>query len=94
MITRIVKLTIAPEHSATFKKNFHKNKELILAQLGCRHVEMLTDVKYPNIHFTYSKWEDESDLNNYRKTELFKGIWVTVKPMFCAMPEAWSVIEA
>jgi len=41
--------------------------------------------------FTYSKWEKESDLETYRNSELFKGVWATTKPMFEAKANAWSV---
>ena len=32
--------------------------------------------------FTYSRWENDSDLENYRTSYLFKNIWATTKPMF------------
>jgi len=43
------------------------------------------------VFFTYSYWNDESDLENYRKSELFKNIWSATKKNFSAKPEAWSV---
>ena len=45
--------------------------------------------KFPNIKKV--KWEKESDLETYRNTELFKGVWATTKPMFASKAGAWSV---
>ena len=41
--------------------------------------------------FTYSYWDSENDLNNYRKSELFNEVWTFTKKLFNAKPEAWSV---
>ncbi len=32
-----------------------------------------------------------ADLENYRNSKLFRGIWSKTKPMFNGKPEAWSV---
>jgi len=93
MITRIVKLTIDPNKTEAFKSAFVDNKEHIGDFPGCTHLEILRDAKYSNIFFTYSKWETEDAIENYRKSDLFKGIWKNVKPMFCAKPEAWSLLS-
>ena len=58
---------------------------------GCSHLELLNDINSPNIYFTYSYWNDETDLNNYRNSELFASVWSKTKILFCAKPEAWSV---
>lgn len=91
MITRLVKLTIDPTKVEVFKRLFVDNKELIAAFEGCLHLEILNDVSQPNVYFTYSKWQNVDAIENYRKSDLFNGIWSQVKPLFVAKPEAWSL---
>ncbi len=74
-----------------FLNNFEVIKEKIRHFPGCRHLELLRDKNDDTIFFTYSKWEKDSDLENYRKSELFGGIWATTKPMFRSKAQAWSV---
>jgi heme-degrading monooxygenase HmoA len=57
---------------------------------GCMHVELLKEVKEGQIYFTRSIWHHENDLNNYRNSELFKGVWTDTKALFDAKPEAWT----
>ena len=52
---------------------------------------MYRDKTDSNIFFTYSYWENEQDLENYRNSDLFKDIWAKTKPMFNDKPVAWSV---
>jgi len=48
------------------------------------------DSNNPNLHFTISLWDSEKDIDNYRKSALFAGIWATVKPWFSNKAQAWS----
>ncbi len=91
MLTRIVKLTFAPDKVADFLKTFDERKEMIASFEGCSSVELLRDVQNPNIFFTYSKWDNEKSLEKYRNSELFNTVWDMVKQWFAAKPEAWSV---
>lgn len=90
MINRIVKLTFHTKHVEEFLGIFNDSKPKIEAQPGCRSVHLMQDVKNPNVMFTYSVWESEEDLDNYRKSELFGGVWPRTKALFEAKPEAWS----
>jgi len=74
-----------------FLKNFHQNKEKIRDFKGCLFLELYQEKDNPNVFFTYSYWDSEIDLNNYRKSELFIRVWAKTKAMFNAKPEAWSV---
>ncbi|MFN7100290.1 MAG: putative quinol monooxygenase, partial [Flavobacterium sp.] len=49
------------------------------------------DKSNPSIFFTYSYWESEADLENYRNSALFKEVWAYTKAFFNDKPEAWSV---
>jgi quinol monooxygenase YgiN len=91
MITRIVKLTISPEHVQLFEQLFVANRERIAAFEGCTHLEILKDIHQPAIYFTYSKWRSAADIEAYRQSDLFNGIWSKVKPLFADKPEAWSL---
>ena len=91
MFTRIVKMTFREDCVAEFKANFDQNKELIRNFEGCQHLKLLRDKNNPNIFFTYSIWESEDHLENYRHSELFAGVWAKTKVLFDDKPEAWSV---
>lgn len=91
MFTRIVKLELEKENVAPFLSNFEEVKEKIRNFPGCTFLELYNDKNDETIFFTYSRWKDESDLENYRKSELFKGVWSVTKPMFSKRAEAWSV---
>tara|TARA_B100000780_G_C21108329_1_gene447713 strand:+ start:1056 stop:1346 length:291 start_codon:yes stop_codon:yes gene_type:complete len=90
MIVRIVKLSFHLENISAFKAIFESNKANIITQKGCMYLEVYQDVENPHIFFTYSKWGSETDLNTYRSSELFQGIWVETKKLFNAKPNAWS----
>lgn len=91
MFTRIVKMEFRNEEISQFLSNFEIVKEKIRAFEGCTFLELYRDKKNEDIFFTYSRWEDESDLENYRNSDLFKNVWATTKPMFRSKAQAWSV---
>lgn len=91
MIIRIVKMTFMPEKVNDFLEIFHASKHLIRNFEGCSHLELLNDINSPNIFFTYSYWQSENALNNYRDSELFGTVWKKTKVLFAAKTEAWSV---
>jgi heme-degrading monooxygenase HmoA len=91
MIIRIVKMTFQPEKINAFQELFDKSKHLIRAMPGCSRLELLNDINTPTIFFTYSYWDSETDLNNYRNSDVFKNIWGQTKVLFSEKPEAWSV---
>lgn len=91
MLVRIVKLSFEPAKIKEFLTNFEMVKEKIRNFDGCQFLELYRDQNDTNIFFTYSYWNTEDDLNNYRHSELFKAVWAKTKPLFNAKPEAWSV---
>ncbi len=93
MLVRIVKLSFAPSKINAFLENFNKNKHNIRNFEGCRLLELYNDKKDSNIFFSYSYWESETHLENYRNSELFKNVWAKTKIMFNNKPEAWSVTK-
>ncbi len=93
MFIRIVKMEFQPEKVEAFLQNFESVKEKIRHFPGCQHLELYRDKNHANIFFTYSKWNEEAALENYRNSDLFKSVWSVTKPMFSKNAEAWSVDE-
>ena len=74
-----------------FLEMFDEKKMLIRNTDGCKLLELYQDKSNPEIFFTYSYWESENDLENYRNSELFKETWAQTKTYFNNKPQAWSV---
>jgi len=91
MFVRIVKMSFDENKIEEFLNNFHQVKEKIRDFEGCQFLELYQDKDHVNIFFTYSYWNTEQDLNNYRKSDLFIHVWSKTKKIFNAKPEAWSV---
>ena len=91
MFVRIVKMSFHEKNIPQFLENFEINKTEIRNFQGNRLLELYQDKNQPTIFFTYSYWETEQDLENYRKSELFGKVWKFTKTIFDAKPEAWSV---
>ncbi len=91
MFVRIVKMSFHEENIPKFLENFDLMKEKIRNATGNRLLELYQDKQNPEIFFTYSYWETEADLENYRNSELFNDVWQFTKKLFNDKPEAWSV---
>ncbi len=91
MFIRIVKMSFHEENISKFLENFNLIKEKIRNSPGNRYLELYQDKNNPEIFFTYSFWETEEDLENYRKSALFDEVWTFTKKLFNDKPEAWSV---
>ncbi len=91
MFIRIVKMTFESTKVELFLENFNENKEKIRNFEGCRLLELYRDKNTPTIFFSYSYWDSEKQLDNYRNSELFKAVWAKTKALFSEKPEAWSV---
>ena len=91
MFVRIVKMSFAEENIPAFLENFKLMKDRIRNAPGNRFLELYQDKNNKCIFFTYSYWETEDDLENYRKSDLFTEVWDFTKKLFNDKPEAWSV---
>lgn len=91
MFIRIVKMSFHPQNIPAFLENFELMKDKIRNAPGNRLLELYQDKNNPEVFFTYSYWEQESDLENYRNSELFYDVWQFTKKLFNDKPEAWSV---
>jgi heme-degrading monooxygenase HmoA len=91
MFVRIVKMSFHAKHIPEFLTIFEEKKQFIRNSEGCKLLELYQDKTNSEIFFTYSYWDDEQDLENYRNSELFKTVWAKTKVFFNNKPEAWSV---
>ncbi len=91
MFVRIVKMSFEPSKIDEFLQIFQQSKKKIRNFQGCSFLELYRDKTRNNIFFTYSYWETENDLENYRKSALFQSVWGRTKVLFNKPPEAWSV---
>ena len=91
MIVRIVQMEFKPENVERFKALFVEKKEKIRAFPGCLYLELLQGTAANDVVFsTYSHWESETALNNYRYSELFAETWKETKSLFSAQAKATS----
>ena len=79
------------KHISAFQEMFATKKTQIRNTKGCLLLELYQDKNNPEIFFTYSYWNSEQDLENYRNSSFFKATWQQTKRYFNAKPEAWSV---
>ena len=93
MITRIVRMEFQPGHVDDFLAHFNSIKNLIRNFPGVLQLELHRDATQANVFYTYSKWNAESDLEAYRKSELFEVTWAQAKLWFGAKPRAFSLRE-
>ncbi len=82
MLIRIVDMKFKEGERDAFLTVFNSSKAAIAAFEGCLHLELLNDHADPNRFFTYSHWESEKSLENYRHSELFKNTWNKTKILF------------
>ncbi len=91
MLVRIVKMEFQPEKVTDFLLFFDQVKSQIASFDGCLGMKLMQDQANPATIFTYSHWESQESLNNYRDSDLFGKVWPNVKPWFKEKPEAWSL---
>ncbi len=91
MFVRIVKLTLQEDKIEDFKIHFEQHKDQIRNFIGCQFLEVYQDRNNPSIWFTYSYWDDETNLEEYKKSTLFGEVWPYVKSLFKEKAEAWSL---
>ena len=89
-LIRIVRMTFRENDVEDFLMVFNDNRQKIRSFPGCEHLELHQDYYRSNVYSTYSLWEDDQALENYRKSALFKSVWSKTKPLFAEKPVAFS----
>ena len=84
-------MTFKDENVEAFKELSKEIKPLIRVQKGCIYLEILQDISNPNIFFSYSHWQKEDNLEQYRRSDFFNDVWPKTKQWFAENPEAWSL---
>jgi len=92
-IIRIVRLTFPIENTEKFAEIFHASKDRIAQFDGCLSVEIMKDHNDPQVYYTYSKWDSQNHLDEYRKSAFFKETWTNTKALFSARALAFSMIS-
>lgn len=93
MLIRFVRMTFKENEVKNFLSIFEASKYKIRAFPGCNHLELQQDYHKPNIFSTYSYWDDDIALDNYRSSKLFKEVWAKTKILFADKPIAFSQIK-
>lgn len=76
-----------------FLSLFESVKDKIVAFPGCKHVELCRDSKIDHVFYTFSEWDSEEHLEDYRHSELFEDTWAKTKVYFSGKPLAYSLIK-
>jgi len=84
---RIVRLSLNSAYADQFLGLFEKNKSRIAGHVGCRFVYLL---RCGDTFFTVSGWDRPGDLETYRTSELFRGIWKQTRSWLSEPAQAWS----
>ena len=82
-----------PEKVNDFLELFEVVKGKIICCEGCVHLELCKDAALDNVYYTFSKWESENDLNNYRHSDFFADTWIKTKALFGGKPLAYSLMS-
>lgn len=90
MLIRIVRMTFREEEVAAFLELFNASKDQIRNFSGCHHLTLLQDFHDSNVFSTYSIWDNEEALNEYRHSALFAQVWKETKAKFATPPLAFS----
>ena len=82
-----------PEKVNDFLALFEIVKGKIINCEGCLHLELCKDVSFDHVYYTFSKWESEKHLNNYRHSDFFEDTWTKTKALFGGKPLAYSLVS-
>lgn len=87
-------MTFREDHLSDFEEIFKDSKPKLESLPGCMKVELMQDWEDPTVYITYSHWKSKEDLDHYRESEMFKGIWARCKVLFADRPLAFSMKSA
>ncbi|MDW8302151.1 MAG: putative quinol monooxygenase [Bacteroidia bacterium] len=91
MITRIVVLTFEENKVQEFLSLFDEHARQIRNYPGCMELVLCKDTRIANRFYTYSVWNSEQDLENYRQSDFFRQLWSKIKGLLKEKPLAFSL---
>ena len=91
MLIRIVRMHFTEAGLDEFLSIFSEHRRKIATFPGCTSLELLRDHDDPNCFATLSYWNSPADLEAYRKSDLFNGVWGQVKTLFAERSQAFSL---
>lgn len=90
MIVRLVCMKIKPEKLEEFRHVYEEACDRIRAFPGCMFLQLLLDTEGEGTLYTISQWRSLDDLETYRSSAFFRGVWERLKPLFRERPWAQS----
>ena len=93
MVVRIVKMVFYKNRREDFARISTSLQHKIRKVKGCLQLDLLQDIRHKNIFFSYSLWESEEHLNNYRNSDFFLQTWGKVSRWFKEKAQAWSTTK-
>ena len=90
MIIRLVCMRVKPEKLAEFQAIYAGVCDRIRNFPGCLHLQLLLDTDGEGNLYTISHWRSAEDLDTYRHSPFFRGVWGRLKPLFRDRPWAQS----
>lgn len=84
-------MTFAEGNEIAFRNIFEAHYDTILSMQGCSHLELFQDIDDPSVFVTYSHWDSVQDLDAYRQTDFFAGVWKKTRKLFKDKAVAFSV---
>lgn len=90
MIIRLVCMRVKPEKMAEFQAIYASVCDRIRNFPGCTHLQLLLDTDGEGNLYTISHWRSVADLDTYRHSPFFRGVWERLKPLFRDKPWAQS----
>lgn len=68
-------------HQKHFTRNFP----------GCQHLELWQGADAAHVVMSYSIWDSQTALDEYRSSEKFRAFWKATKAGFATPARAWSM---
>jgi quinol monooxygenase YgiN len=83
-------MKVKPEKLAEFRRIYEEACDRIRAFPGCTFLQLLLDTDGECNLYTISYWQSADDLETYRHSSFFRGVWERLKPLFRDKPWAQS----
>lgn len=90
VVVRFVELHFPADAVEEARRQLTAQAPLVRQSEGCQRLEIIESTDQVGMFITYSYWRDADDLNRYRRSEVFKGFWGRVKPLFSQPARAYS----